>query len=53
MSLLTCGFDFARFSILIHASSLSFHLAFSLKIPTKQAKPLETASGGNIYTKTH
>lgn len=26
----TCGFDLATFSILIHASSRSFHLAFSL-----------------------
>jgi len=28
--LLTCGFDFARFSILIQASSRSFDFAFSL-----------------------
>lgn len=48
-SLLTCGFAFARFSIFSQASSLSFHLVFSLRNKTK---PLhhEASSDGKFYS---
>lgn len=38
----TCGLDFARFSIFTQASSLSFHLAFSLQ--KKRQKPVGLCS---------